>query len=231
MADRIFQAASPGAPAVSICRALSYPTTPVRPAVWSGKHAFIPEWLDKPLHWRKPRVVAVNWLGDMWRRKVPLRWIDRVLEVIQATPQHQYLCLTKRACNLDHMLYATSVDSGARVLGGGDYLPNLWLGATVCNQREEKDATMYLCRNGLPGFHLWLSVEPMLGPVDVHWWLRHGGIRWVVAGAETGPGARPCDPAWLDDLRQQCSDAGVPYWQKQPTGPRQAPPEIAGILG
>ena len=180
-----------------------------------------PERLSIPLRWRKPRRIFVNSMGDLFHEQVATQWVDDVLEVIAACPHHTFMILTKRPKNIDEKLYGIKATHGCRVLGGGDYLPNLWLGVTVENQMMADQRIPVLLR--VPAAKRFVSIEPMLGPVEIphlvrpyhrlpfsypHW------IDWVICGGETGPGARPMMSEWVESLRDQCVDAGVPFFFK-----------------
>uniref|UniRef100_A0A6H2A2Y1 Methyltransferase n=1 Tax=viral metagenome TaxID=1070528 RepID=A0A6H2A2Y1_9ZZZZ len=202
---------------------------------WTGKHVLIERWLDKPMHWRKPRVVAAGWLGDMWLADNAL--LDRMMPIATRPEcgKHQFLVLTKRA---------EMMEAKAR---RGYSIPysNHWFGATVCNQAEADKQIPHLLR--IPGKR-WLCIEPLLESVDLSAFLGgpymsisgpvpegyNAGISWVVVGQETGPGARPAKPEWIQSVIDQCHAAGVPCWTKAlPLGVepvREAPEPIAAIL-
>lgn len=112
-----------------------------------------------------------------------------------------WLVLTKRPENIPRML-----------LGPEAFHENVWLGTSVENQAaaDERIPALLKCRKNSPV--LWLSVEPLLGPVDFK---SLEGIDWVIVGGESGPGARPCDLAWIRSIVEQCKDAGVPCFVKQ----------------
>ncbi len=180
---------------------------------WLGAAVLRDEALNKPLRWKRPRTVAVNWLGDMWRPEVPWGWKAFILSKAIKASQHQYLFLTKRPEEL------------AGDLTSSDLSDNWWFGASVCNQAEADEKIPHLLR--IPG-QRWLSLEPLLGPVDL---LRlfggtslepgpalhalNSAFDWVVVGAETGSGARRCDPAWVLSIVKQCKAAGIPCWVKR----------------
>jgi protein gp37 len=144
---------------------------------------------------------------------------DRLWALITQTPQLDWLLLTKRPQNV------------ARLAPYGDQWPdNVWLGATAENQKW-LDKRM-ACLTALPARILFLSCEPLLGPLDFSEWIaraRRGECRmvhWVIAGGESGPHARPMHPEWLTSLRDQCADAGIRFHFKQwgnwrPVSPRQ----------
>jgi protein gp37 len=193
---------------------------------WPERVTIRPDRLDIPLKRKKPTVYAI-W-NDLFHEDVPLAFIDDVLDVISASPQHTFLALTKRAHLIEEKLYGVSPDDRLEVcsvnfvrcreLGGGDYLSNLWVGVTVCNQ-EEADIKIPLLLEAWPG-KKWISVEPMLGPIDMSWSLgaiagtKLPYISSVVLGGETGPHARPMQPDWVRSIRDQCEAAGVPFFLK-----------------
>jgi len=176
--------------------------------------------LDLPMKWKKPRRIFIDSMGDFFHDGVDTHWIDDVLEVIGACPQHYFMILTKRSENIERKLYEVTEAHGCRELGGGDYLPNLWLGVTVENREYEKRVSDLLA---IPAAVRFVSVEPMLGPVDLTYAAFNGadslsaiaGVDWVIAGPETGPGARPCNPEWIEDLGRQCKSAWVPFFDKR----------------
>jgi protein gp37 len=95
-------------------------------------------------------------------------------------------------------------------------LKNVWLGVSVENQKAADDRLDYLCELGSQDWQTMVSFEPLLGAVDPgEWWLSLGSRTWAIVGGESGPGARPMDPAWVRGLRDQCVAAGVPYFFKQ----------------
>ena len=172
---------------------------------------FHPDRLDKPLHWKKPRRVGVCFTGDWMDDQVQCGWIDQILEVIAACPQHQFFSLTKQPQNLEVKIYGHCPESPARELGGGDYLPNLWNGVSITDQEDADRMIPELLK--IPGKR-WVSIEPFLQPISFYpGKLR--GIDWVVIGCESGPKHRPCPQEWMIDVVRQCKAAGVPVWVKQ----------------
>lgn len=167
--------------------------------------------LEEPSSWKKPRRVFANSMGDWGHPDVKLEWIQRSLYTIEQCPDHTFMLLTKRVKELADKLESTSIGD----LGGKYPLMNLWLGATVegPDLRFRIEDLIWISA-GL----LFISAEPMLGPLDLRLgrWRQHTiPIGWVIAGPETGPGARPCDPAWMQDLADQCESAGVPFFDKR----------------
>lgn len=153
--------------------------------------------LAEPFRWRQPRLVFVNSMSDLFHAKVPKDFIRRVFDVMAATPQHTYQVLTKRARRLRR--FASSLD----------WPDNLWIGVSVENT-EVTDRIDDL--RSVPAAVRFLSCEPLLGPLPD---LNLDGIGWVIVGGESGPRARPMDPAWALDIRDQCVSAGIPFFFKQ----------------
>ena len=217
---------------------LIHPTT----KGWNGKVTFVPEVLDQPIRWKKPRLIFVNSMSDLFHETVSNEVIAAIFGVMAATPHHTYQVLTKRP---DRMLvwfnwHAAEVkkrdffgqrqwqvceDEAAEhieklpAIGcqSGWPLRNVWLGVSVENQQtaDERIPVLIQC----PASVRWLSCEPLLGsirvesPNDPQWRLPQ--ISWVVAGGESGRGARPMHPAWARSLRDQCASVGVPFFFKQ----------------
>lgn len=156
-----------------------------------------PEALTAPLSWRKPRVVFVNSMSDLFHAQVPIEFVQQVFDVMTQTPQHTYQILTKRARRL------------RRVASQLSWPDNVWVGVSVENE-DVMDRIDDLRR--VPAAVRFLSCEPLLGPLPN---LSLRGIGWVIAGGESGPSARPIDPSWISDLRDDCAEAQVPFFFKQ----------------
>ncbi|MFE3958603.1 DUF5131 family protein [Nocardia sp. NPDC059091] len=161
-----------------------------------------PAALDIPHRWRSPKLVFVNSMSDLFHAHVSELFIQQVFEVIAPTPQHTYQVLTKRSLRARRL--ATYLQWPA----------NLWMGVSVEDQAALARARHLLA---VPAAVRFLSCEPLLGAVDLTAVLGEGGegIGWVIAGGESGPGARPVDPEWVRALRDQCLAAGVPFFFKQ----------------
>lgn len=156
-----------------------------------------PESLRQPYNWRAPRTVFVNSMSDLFHAKVPIGFIRDVFDVIRDTPQHTYQVLTKRA------------HRAARLADSLDWPDNLWMGVSV----ESTDAVDRIDDlRTVPAATRFLSCEPLLTALPD---LNLDGIGWVIAGGESGPNARPMDPAWVEDIRDQCGSAGVAFFFKQ----------------
>ncbi len=156
-----------------------------------------PQMLELPLRWKSPRRIFVNSMSDLFHNDVPLDYIQRVFKIMCMADWHQYQVLTKRAERLEELT---------------DDLPwaqQIWMGVSVesANYMERIDRL----RN--TGAHVkFLSLEPLLGPLEK---LDLRRIDWVIVGGESGPGARPIDPAWVADIRDQCRRAHVAFFFKQ----------------
>lgn len=185
-----------------------------------GPPAEVADELEAPLHLKRPSRIGVQFMGDWMHPDVSPNMIDDMLEVMAATPQHIYLTLTKRPENFEGKIYGVTEDRPIRALGGGDYLPNLWLGVSVENQETADQRIPDLLRTMTA--HRWLSVEPILGEIDIEAYLSEDPDinppmimpDWVICGGETGPGARPLHPDWVRSLRDQCQDTGIPFFFK-----------------
>lgn len=131
----------------------------------------------------------------------------RLFDLIEQTPQLDWLLLTKRI----HLVRK-------QLPKGYEFPPNVWLGATVENQAAANKRLDYLLEFTTPSVRF-LSCEPLLGSLDLGRFLRRGSlgtrVDWVIAGGELGAGARPMDPQWLKSLRMQCTSARVPFHFKQ----------------
>ena len=234
----------------------------------------VPEALDAPLRWKKPRTIFVNSVSDLFGDFVPDEYLAACFGVMAATPRHTYQVLTKRADRLPRwsgwvetrahrgawlecMLTASDMipeDPPRRFaeetigpLSGPWPLPNVWLGVSVESQKYADERIPHLLAT--PAAVRFLSIEPLLGPVDLTPYLRswcpacashllggehfegracgtchartERGVGWVIVGGESGPGAREMDPAWVRSIRDQCVAAKVPFFFKQWGGVRK----------
>lgn len=198
---------------------------------WNGKTCFNAIALNKPLHWKKPRKIFVCSMGDLFHESVPFEWIDKVFAVMALCPQHTFQVLTKRADRMKeyfnrHVKMRTedfaSEMSGKQIrLTDRWPLPNVWLGVTAENQEMADKRIPILLQT--PAAKRFVSVEPMLGPVDLTYRYDGSGstitrldlLDWVIVGAESGAGRRKCVNEWIIKIENQCADAGVPIFVKQ----------------
>lgn len=160
--------------------------------------------LDLPRSLRRPRLIFVNSMSDMFHESVPDEFIDRAFGVMRETPWHTYQTLTKRAGRMASLLSKWAKQ-------GHEPPPNLWLGVSVENQRWADIRIPKLLQT--PAAIRFLSCEPLIGAIKIGPSVRD--IDWVIVGGESGPGHRPMDPSWPRDLRDECDGAGVPFFFKQ----------------
>jgi len=153
--------------------------------------------LDLPLSWHKPKMVFVNSMSDLFHRNVPISIIKRVFLTMNNARWHCFQVLTKRS---DRMLKITD-----RL----NLTSNIWLGVTVEEARFKPRIMHLLDSSSSVKF---LSLEPLLGPMPD---IPLKGIDWVIVGGESGPRARKMEKSWVSDVRDQCIDAGVPFFFKQ----------------
>jgi protein gp37 len=238
-------------------------------AKWNGTIKLVHDKLTDPLRWKRPRMVFVNSMSDLFHESVPDDFIDQVFAVMALAKQHTFQVLTKRPERMLNYLRSSAVrdqwvragDTFADTMEPLHYanlshigkqgnlvsvfsqwpLPNVWLGVTVENQEAADERIPLLLQT--PAAVRWLSMEPLLGAVDLahacdigeeivcdgSWSdmkepqrcleaLRHGSLKlldWVVVGGESGSNARPMHPEWARSLRDQCAEAGVPFLFKQ----------------
>ncbi len=158
-----------------------------------------PDRLDLPRSWKKPRIVFVNSMSDLFHERVPTEYVSRVFTVMADCRWHTFQVLTKRPGRMASVLRRIRPDP----------LPNVWLGTSI----ESDD---YIWRadkvREAPAAVRFLSLEPLLGPLPS---LSLKGIDWVIAGGESGPRHRPVDPAWVRDIRDQCCAEGIAFFFKQ----------------
>lgn len=162
----------------------------------------VPEKLDEPMRWRKPRRVFVNSMSDLFQQDVPQAFIARVFETMARAHWHTFQVLTKRADRMREIVAALPPHLA--------HAANVWLGVSV------EDRTHGLPRidvlREIPASIRFLSVEPLLEDVGA---LDLAGIHWVIVGGESGPGARPMREEWVVAIRDQCHRARVPFFFKQ----------------
>ncbi|KGW80113.1 phage Gp37/Gp68 family protein [Burkholderia pseudomallei MSHR2990] len=202
------------------------------PKRWNARHA---EFFAK--HGRRQRVFCAS-LADVFDNAVDQEWRRDLFALIASTPNLNWLLLTKRIGNAGDMIVDALLQQPGLSAAAPWPWPNVWLGATIVNQEEaDRDIPKLLA---VPARVRFLSMEPLLGPVDLAssgalWSDMNGnivdapsrglrGVDWVIAGGESGPGARPMHPAWARSLRDQCATASVPFLFKQwgewcPRGP------------
>lgn len=156
-----------------------------------------PDMLELPLRWKKPQTIFVNSMSDLFHEDVPFDYIQRVFGIMQRASWHRFQVLTKRAERLELVSSLLM------------WPPNVWMGVSVESERYSYRIDHLRSTSAQVKF---LSLEPLLGPLPD---LDLAGIQWVIVGGESGPGARPMNPAWALGLRDQCLAARVPFFFKQ----------------
>lgn len=155
-----------------------------------------PERLNLPLKWKKPRLIFVNSMSDLFHENVPFEFVHSVFRTMQAATQHTFQILTKRP-------------ERARALASELPWPdNVWMGVSVENQRW---TSRLADLRDVPAAVKFLSCEPLLGALQ----LDLSDIGWVIVGGESGHGARPMHIDWARTVRDQCVAADVPFFFKQ----------------
>lgn len=200
-----------------------------------------PEAVMEPLRWKKPRLVFVNSMSDLFHSGIQTANLHLIFGVMAATPQHTYQVLTKRHGRMRSLLndpqFAHMVFHRAKMYGRPDTaartwpLPNVHLGVSVENQKWADIRIKALAQT--PAAVRFLSCEPLTGPVRLHRGHVHcpvhdfpGGFcsspcphailpGWVIIGGESGPGSRPFDPQWAADLIDDARLAGAAPFVKQ----------------
>jgi protein gp37 len=168
-----------------------------------------PARLDQPTRWRRPRVIFVNSMSDLFHENIPVQFIEEVFRVMGEANWHVFQVLTKRherLLELSHQL---------------PWPPNVWLGVSIENRRFVHRAD-YLRQ--VPAAVRFISAEPLLGPLEE---LDLSRIDWLIAGGESGPGHRPVREEWLIELRDRCGEEEVAFFFKQWGGAR---PKSGGRL-
>lgn len=150
-----------------------------------------------PLKWKQPRVIFVNSMSDLFQDGVPFKFIEKVFQTMEETPQHIYQILTKRGSRLKELAKDLPWPS------------NVWMGVSVEDERvlDRIDDLVQV-----PAKTRFLSCEPLIGPLGS---LQLHGIHWVIVGGESGPGARPINPKWVHSILRQCRNSDIPFFFKQ----------------
>ncbi len=162
-----------------------------------------PDLVDAPKAWKRPRLVFVNSMSDLFHQSVPAEFIHRVFQTMQDCPQHTFQILTKRSQRLREL---------------SDELPwpsNVWMGVSVEDSRAVTRISDLL---DVPAQVRFLSCEPLIGPLEK---LPLMGVHWVIVGGESGPGARIMRPEWVESIHTQCRRESVPFFFKQWGGVRK----------
>jgi len=153
--------------------------------------------LELPLKWKKPQTIFVNSMSDLFHKSVPVAFVLRAFDVMRRADWHQYQILSKRSDRL--------LELSPKL----PWMPHMWMGVSVENEKYAFRIDDLRKTGAKVKF---LSLEPLLGPLLG---LNLEGIDWVIVGGESGPGARPMDPAWVTGIRDQCVKSDVPFFFKQ----------------
>jgi protein gp37 len=156
-----------------------------------------PSTLELPLQWKKPQRIFVNSMSDLFHNQVPVEYIQRVFSTMRRAHWHQFQVLTKRSGRL--LALNEQID----------WPPNVWMGVSV-ESAAYKTRIDHLQRTDAAV--KFLSLEPLIADLGT---LNLEKIDWVIVGGESGPGARPIEKTWVDDIRRQCSVCDVPFFFKQ----------------
>lgn len=159
--------------------------------------------VDLPKQWKRPRMVFVNSMSDLFQEDVPFEFIERVFRTMKGCPQHTFQILTKRSQRL------------LTFSAGLDWPTNVWMGVSVENSNVLGRVYDLVQTEAAVKF---LSCEPLIGPLEE---LPLDGIQWVIVGGESGPGARPVQKAWVRSIFSQCRAADVAFFFKQWGGVRK----------
>jgi protein gp37 len=153
--------------------------------------------LSEPYSWKKPKVIFVNSMSDMFHENITFEFIEKVFKVMNDNPQHIFQVLTKRA----HILHAYSSKL--------KWTSNIWMGVTVENSKEKQRIDFLRDTKAAIKF---LSCEPLISDLEE---INLEKINWVIVGGESGPKARPIEEDWVLNIYQQCKDSDIPFFFKQ----------------
>ena len=172
-----------------------------------------PTRLNQPFQWKKPRMIFVNSMSDLFHKEIERTFIDMVFDAMEATNWHVYQVLTKRSSLMRRYVRNRYCDNPVP--------EHIWLGVSVENSEHTSRIEHLRQINSRARF---ISFEPLLGPIGA---VDLSGVAWAIVGGESGPGARPMALSWATELRDRCSQFGVAFFFKQWGGPR---PKSGGRL-
>jgi len=173
--------------------------------------------LEQPLKWKKPKRIFVSSMGDLFHENALFSRIVEVFKIIIRSPQHTFILLTKRP-NIATEFYRY-INQYKKIVTACDGLSllhfwppkNIWIGTTCENQKTADERSPILL--DVPAAVRFISVEPMLSHIDISPWCND--IDWIICGTESGPKRRPAKTEWIRSLRDQCKNAGIPFFLKQ----------------
>lgn len=155
--------------------------------------------LLKPYAWKKPKLVFVNSMSDLFHKDVPISFIQKVFHVMNENPQHVFQILTKRADLLWHYDKNNCLN----------WSSNIWMGASVESAKETNRIELLRLTKAKTKF---LSCEPLIGPLPN---LNLNGLDWVIVGGESGRRPRPMEKDWVLDIKEQCQAHSIAFFFKQ----------------
>ena len=165
-----------------------------------------PARLKQPLSWKKPRMIFVNSMSDLFHKEIPYSYVDQVFDTMEAASQHTFQVLTKRSSRLKSYVNKRYKTAAAPA--------NIWLGVSAEDASKKSRIQHLSDTNATVRF---LSLEPLIGPMGE---MDLSAMHWVIVGGESGPRHRPIEQAWVTDIRDQCQTAGVAFFFKQWGGNR-----------
>lgn len=160
-----------------------------------------PKRLEQPMQWRRPQLIFVNSMSDLFHKDIPTEYIERVFDTMERADWHIYQVLTKRSSLMRRFVQERYRDQAAP--------PHIWLGVSVENHAALTRLRHLQQTNASVRF---VSFEPLLGPIGA---VDLEDIHWVIAGGESGPGARPVRAEWVRALRDRCQAQRVAFFFKQ----------------
>lgn len=208
----------------------------------------IPKILEEPLHWKKPSRVFTCSMTDLFHESIPIEITQQVWRMMVRSYRehgHTFICLTKRPEVMRERLGPRGFGWYATELAVPCPEQGIWLGVSCEDQKTADERITILLQT--PAAVRFVSVEPLLGPIDISPWLRRcvreplddgtflhsDGLDWIIVGGESGPHARPMHPDWARSIRDQCQASGVAFFHKQngeylPCGPVENDDEFSG---
>ena len=182
---------------------------------FNGKIKIMYDRISQPLHWKKPSMIFVNSMSELFHEKISFNIIDSIFANMEICKQHTFQILTKRPQRaIEYFKW--------RLSQYPQTYDNVWLGVSVENQATANERIPLLLQT--PATVRWISVEPMLEKIKIRntniiplkfSWLKSTGIDWVVVGCESGHNRRECKLEWVEDIIEQCKQANVPAFVKQ----------------
>jgi len=186
---------------------------------WNGSTCFVTDAVDKPTKWKKPRLIFVCSMGDLFHKSVSFNHVDRIMEIIKSTPQHTYIVLTKRP-DIMFRYFASHANPPS----------NIFFGVSAENQKRLEERIPYLFY--LKAAVKFVSIEPMIDEVDLDvividskvevgdktYYTKKKAIDlvdWVIVGGESGHKARPLLSRWVIKVKELCEKTKTPFFFKQ----------------